>query len=178
MQRRHRLFGVYSPGATPAASPRSCGASALSQLRGERAVRRVAAPPARLSDLRPADRADRRGLLPRCLLVNLVIAEVLPPAAVVVVLLRTWPHPPWNLLLSGGAALAAISPFVFCPFSKLIWLAVDLSIQPARKGRDLRSTGNDITLYATISYEEIAVQHGIILSHHRVDPDSQPHDSN
>ena len=64
------------------------------------------------------------------LLVNLVVAELLPLGAVVGVLLATWPHPPWTLLLYGGAALAAISPFVFYPFSKLAWLAVDLYIQP------------------------------------------------
>lgn len=65
------------------------------------------------------------------LLVNLVVAELLPLGAVVGVLLATWPHPPWTLLLYGGAALAAISPFVFYPFSKLAWLAVDQYIQPA-----------------------------------------------
>lgn len=64
------------------------------------------------------------------LLVNLVVAELLPLGAVVGVLLATWPHPPWTLLLYGGGALAAISPFVFYPFSKLAWLAVDLYIQP------------------------------------------------
>jgi hypothetical protein len=64
------------------------------------------------------------------LLVNLIVAELLPLGTVVAVLLTTWPHPPWNLLLYGGAALAAISPFVFYPFSKLAWLAVDLYIQP------------------------------------------------
>lgn len=65
------------------------------------------------------------------LLVNLIIAELLPMGVVVGVLLATWPHPPWDLLLYGGAALAAVSPFVFFPFSKLVWLAVDQYIQPA-----------------------------------------------
>lgn len=64
------------------------------------------------------------------LLLNLIVAELLPLGAMVGVLLATWPHPPWDLLLYGGAALAAISPFVFYPFSKLAWLAVDLYIQP------------------------------------------------
>jgi uncharacterized protein (DUF983 family) len=40
------------------------------------------------------------------LLVNLVVAELLPLGVVVAVLLATWPHPPWDLLLYGGAALA------------------------------------------------------------------------
>ena len=62
------------------------------------------------------------------LLVNLVIAELLPIGIVVTVLGFTWPNPPWNLLLYGGAALAVAAPFAFFPFSKLIWLAVDLAI--------------------------------------------------
>lgn len=68
------------------------------------------------------------------LLVNLIIAELLPMAAVVSLLLATWPQPPWDLLLYGGAALAAVSPFVFYPFSKLVWLAVDRHIQPSIDG--------------------------------------------
>src|ERR1043166_3003690 len=63
------------------------------------------------------------------LLVNLVIAEILPLATVVVFVVATWPHTRWNLLLYGGAALAPISPFVFYRFSKLLWLAVDLFLQ-------------------------------------------------
>ena len=64
------------------------------------------------------------------LLVNLVVAELLPLAAVVVLLYATWPHPPWTLVLYGGAALAILSPFAFYPYSKLVWLAVDQFIQP------------------------------------------------
>ena len=55
---------------------------------------------------------------------------MLPLGVVVAVLLATWPHAPWDLLLYGGVALAVVSPFVFYPFSKLAWLAVDLYIQP------------------------------------------------
>lgn len=68
------------------------------------------------------------------LLVNLCIAEILPVGIVVVIVIVTWPRPPWNLVLYGGAALAAISPFLFFPFSKLIWLAVDLYFQPRQDG--------------------------------------------
>jgi uncharacterized protein (DUF983 family) len=77
----------------------------------------------------PIERSEE-GYYLGALLVNLLIAELLPLAGVVGVLLATWPHPPWDLLLYGGAALAIVSPFVFYPFSKLAWLAVDLYIQP------------------------------------------------
>jgi uncharacterized protein (DUF983 family) len=77
----------------------------------------------------PIERAEE-GYWLGALLVNLVIAELLPLGVVVGVILATWPQPPWNALLYGGATLAIASPFVFYPFSKLLWLAVDLHIQP------------------------------------------------
>ena len=77
----------------------------------------------------PLERAEE-GYYLGSLLVNLVIAELLPLATVVGVLVATLPHPPWNLLLYGGAALAIASPFAFYPFSKLLWLALDQFIQP------------------------------------------------
>jgi len=40
-----------------------------------------------------------QGYLLGALLVNLVIAEVLPLAAVVLVVVRTLPHSPWNLIM-------------------------------------------------------------------------------
>lgn len=75
----------------------------------------------------PIERSEE-GYFLGALLVNLIVAELLPLAAVLTVLGFTWPEPPWNLLLYGGAALAVAAPFAFYPFSKLIWLAVDLTI--------------------------------------------------
>lgn len=82
----------------------------------------------------PIERSEEGHYL-GAMLVNLIIAELLPLGAVVGVLLATWPHPPWDLLLYGGATLAALSPFVFYPFSKLVWLALDLHIHPADDAR-------------------------------------------
>jgi hypothetical protein len=36
----------------------------------------------------------------------------------------------WDLIISGGIALALIAPLAFFPIAKLLWLAVDLYIQP------------------------------------------------
>jgi hypothetical protein len=47
------------------------------------------------------------------------------------VLLLTWPTPPWNILLYGGMAMMVIAPFLFFPFSKTIFLAFDLIFRPA-----------------------------------------------
>lgn len=63
---------------------------------------------------------------------NLVVAELVTAGAVLALLLATWPDPPWGLLTWGGAALAALMPLVFYPFSKLLWLALDRRFRPGR----------------------------------------------
>ena len=64
------------------------------------------------------------------LLLNFAIAELLLALLVLVTVLLTWPAPPWDLIIYGGAALAVIAPFAFYPIAKLLWLAIDLYIQP------------------------------------------------
>lgn len=61
---------------------------------------------------------------------NLVVAELMTAAAVLALLLATWPEPPWGLLTWGGVALAALMPVAFYPFSKLVWLTLDLRFRP------------------------------------------------
>lgn len=72
------------------------------------------------------------------LLVNLVVSEVLVAVVVLVIILVSWPSPPWVVILYGGLALGVGVPVVFYPLSKTVWLAVDLQFQPGvdEKGRD------------------------------------------
>ena len=53
-------------------------------------------------------------------------------------LLATWPRPPWRLLLWGGVVQMIVTPIVFYPFAKALWLAVDLTFRPV-KPEDLGS---------------------------------------
>lgn len=64
------------------------------------------------------------------LMFNLVAAELILAAAALAVILATWPDVPWTPMLYGGAALMILAPLFFYPFAKLIWLAVDLRLQP------------------------------------------------
>jgi hypothetical protein len=64
------------------------------------------------------------------LLLNLVAAELALAAAALAVILATWPDVPWSALMYGGAVLMVAAPMLLYPFAKLIWLAVDLRIQP------------------------------------------------
>ena len=64
------------------------------------------------------------------MVLNFAMMESLLVVLVLVVILLTWPAPPWNLIVYGGVALAVIAPLAFFPIAKLLWLAIDLFIQP------------------------------------------------
>ena len=64
---------------------------------------------------------------------NLIGVEVILAATFVVVMIVTWPNPPWNGLQYGGAALAVVAPIVCYPFTKTIWLALDLIFRPPQR---------------------------------------------
>jgi uncharacterized protein (DUF983 family) len=63
---------------------------------------------------------------------NMAFAEGLLALGLVVVLLGTWPNPPWNALYYGGIAGLIVAPILFYPYSKLLWLAFDLIFRPLR----------------------------------------------
>lgn len=65
------------------------------------------------------------------MLTNIIIAELIFVAALVVTLRVTWPEVPWDLLQYGGAAAMIILPIALYPFSKVTWLAADVLIRPA-----------------------------------------------
>lgn len=62
---------------------------------------------------------------------NIIAAELLFTALFLLVLVLTWPSPPWTLLQYGGPVLMVIAPFAFFPFSKTLFLAFDLLFRPA-----------------------------------------------
>ena len=45
-----------------------------------------------------------------------------------------WPEPPIPALIGTAAAAALIGPFVYYPFSKTIWLAIDVMMRPIEPG--------------------------------------------
>ena len=42
------------------------------------------------------------------------------------------PDPPWRRLLYGGGTVMIVTPIVLYPFSRALWLAVDLVFRPAQ----------------------------------------------
>ncbi len=73
---------------------------------------------------------DEEGYVVGAYMFNIMAAELLWLAAVGAIAWRTWPDPPWNLLLYGGGALMVALPFLCYPFSKTTFLAFDLLFRP------------------------------------------------
>jgi hypothetical protein len=62
--------------------------------------------------------------------INLFATEGTFAAIFVGVLLLTWPSPPWDGMLWGGMLLMLLLPVLYFPFSKTLFIAVDLIFRP------------------------------------------------
>lgn len=58
--------------------------------------------------------------------VNIAVTEAAFLAVLVGGMILTWPDVPWTALLIVSVATNAIVPLVFHPFSRTIWVALDL----------------------------------------------------
>jgi uncharacterized protein (DUF983 family) len=61
---------------------------------------------------------------------NLIAVETLLAVAFVIVVVVTWPNPPWDALQYGGVVLSILGAILCYPFAKTTWLAVDLIFRP------------------------------------------------
>ncbi len=61
---------------------------------------------------------------------NIVAAELAFALVFLGILAATWPTPPWDLLLYGGAVLMVVAPILFYPFAKTLFLGFDLIFRP------------------------------------------------
>ncbi len=61
---------------------------------------------------------------------NIVAAELFFAAVFLTTLAYRWPAPPWDLLLYGGMVMMVVTPVLFYPFSKDLFLAFDLIFRP------------------------------------------------
>ena len=62
---------------------------------------------------------------------NLIIAELIVVAGMLIVIIAKWPDVPWKAMPWGLAATAIVGPVVTYPYSKSLWLALDLLFRPA-----------------------------------------------
>lgn len=61
---------------------------------------------------------------------NIIAAELIWAACFLGALVATWPSPPWDVLLYGGVVMMVVAPFILFPFSKMLFLAFDLTFRP------------------------------------------------
>ncbi|MHB1298702.1 MAG: DUF983 domain-containing protein, partial [Gemmatimonadaceae bacterium] len=63
-------------------------------------------------------------------LVNLVVAELLFAAIFGVWLLSVWPDVPWDGIEIVAVAAMIVWPLITYPFTRTVWLAADLAMDP------------------------------------------------
>lgn len=66
--------------------------------------------------------------------INLFATETVFVVALVGALALTWPDPPWDLIIWGDVALMLLFPMLFFPFSKTLFIAIDLTFRPREPG--------------------------------------------
>jgi uncharacterized protein (DUF983 family) len=64
-------------------------------------------------------------------IVNLIVAELIVVGGMLVGMYVTWPDVPWNTMKWVLLPIAVVAPLITYPFSKSIWLAIDLIYRPA-----------------------------------------------
>ena len=81
-------------------------------------------------------RLDRgeEGYLLGSLLFNLIAAEAVFGVGLLLVIVWTWPNPPWEAMRWGGVAPIIALPLLFLPFSRTLWIVFDLIFRPSVRG--------------------------------------------
>lgn len=62
--------------------------------------------------------------------INLIIAELVVVAAIVISAIAMWPDVPWKKLPWALLPAAVWTPLITFPFSKSLWLGIDLQFRP------------------------------------------------
>ncbi len=72
--------------------------------------------------------------------INIGVTELVFVVALVAGLIATWPAPPIAWLLAITIALNALVPVLFYPFSKTIWISIDLLLHALDERELLRGS--------------------------------------
>lgn len=70
-------------------------------------------------------------------LLNLVAAELILMITIATIVIRSWPNPPWTFLQYAAPLLMLITPLALYPFSKAVFVALDLAMYPAGRADPL-----------------------------------------
>jgi len=67
-------------------------------------------------------------------MIMLIVMELVFAFGFLIVLLVTWPTPPWDAIQWVGGALLFAAVLLAYPFAKTLWLAIDLMFRPVGSG--------------------------------------------
>lgn len=81
----------------------------------------------------PLERQEH-GYIVGAYMLNIAAAELVFVVLLVGMLWITWPDPPWRWLTWSSAVLMVVLPVAFYPFSKTLFLGLDLLFRPAGPG--------------------------------------------
>ena len=70
------------------------------------------------------------GNRPGAYILNIAMAELVLLVMLATITIRTWPDPPYDLLQWLAPLLMIVMPLVFYPFSKMLFVAIDLALHP------------------------------------------------
>lgn len=68
-------------------------------------------------------------------MVNIFAVEFIYAALLSGAIIATWPTPPWRELLYGSVVFMSLLPLALYPFTKTVFLALDLTFSPAAEER-------------------------------------------
>jgi uncharacterized protein (DUF983 family) len=68
---------------------------------------------------------------------NICVAQLVVALVLIIGVAITWPAPPMWLIGGLDLAAALAVPFVFFPFSRTLWTAIDLAMRPLEFGEDV-----------------------------------------
>ena len=61
---------------------------------------------------------------------NIALSEGMLAVLVVGIMVALWPDVPWRVLHVGGIVAMMLAPILFLPFSRTLWLALELVFRP------------------------------------------------
>ncbi|HEX3721627.1 MAG TPA: DUF983 domain-containing protein [Nitrolancea sp.] len=72
--------------------------------------------------------------------INTIFTELIFAIVIVAVIVWTWPDIPTRPLLIVAVALNALFPLFYYPFSKTVWVAIDLILHPLEENEEYEVT--------------------------------------
>lgn len=64
------------------------------------------------------------------ILINTAVTMAVFAAVMILWAAAAWPDPPWTVMTISGAVINLVLPIVFYPYSKTLWVALEITAHP------------------------------------------------